>query len=281
MSAVNPAAPLPRHRPARSDREGRPRDRRASPLDHFARWIALRLLSRTRGGELVVLDGSRRLVFGQRLARSPLSVVLRVHSARFYRQLLRGSVGLGESYVDGLWDCDDLVSLTRLAARNVGKLDRLRRVFAPVLVPVQRWARWLARNTPGALARADRRALRPRQRAVLAVPRPDDDVLVRRLRVAREHARGGVAGQARARLREAQAHARGPRAGDRHRLGRLRAVCRRALRLPRDDHDDLRRAARLRERARARSRPRGSRDGALAGLPRAAAGATTSSSRSR
>ncbi|MHB8235710.1 MAG: class I SAM-dependent methyltransferase, partial [Solirubrobacteraceae bacterium] len=81
--------------------------------------------------------------------RSPLSAVLRVRSPRFYRQLLRGSVGLGESYVDGLWDCDDLVALTRIAARNVGTLDRLRRTFAPALIPVQRWARWLARNTPG------------------------------------------------------------------------------------------------------------------------------------
>ncbi len=29
--------------------------------------------------------------------------------------------------MDGLWDCDDLVALTRIAALNVGALDRLRR----------------------------------------------------------------------------------------------------------------------------------------------------------
>jgi cyclopropane-fatty-acyl-phospholipid synthase len=148
MSAVHPAAPLLPPSPARAD-DGRPFDGGLSLGDRLARWLALRLLSRAHGGELVVLEGSRRLVFGQRLARSPLSAVLRVRSARFYRQLLRGSVGLGEAYVDGLWDCDDLVSLTRIAARNVGTLDRLRRAFAPVLIPVQRWARWLARNTPG------------------------------------------------------------------------------------------------------------------------------------
>jgi cyclopropane-fatty-acyl-phospholipid synthase len=50
--------------------------------------------------------------------------------------------------VDGLWECDDLVALTRIAALNVSALDRLRRVLAPALIPVQRWARWLARNTP-------------------------------------------------------------------------------------------------------------------------------------
>jgi cyclopropane-fatty-acyl-phospholipid synthase len=148
MSAVHPAAALLPPSPARAN-DGRPFDGGYSLTDRLARWLALRLLSRARGGELVLIEGSRRLVFGQRMARSPLSAVLRVRSARFYRQLLRGSVGLGESYVDGLWDCDDLVALTRIAARNVGAFDRLRRTFAPVLIPVQRWARWLARNTPG------------------------------------------------------------------------------------------------------------------------------------
>ncbi|HEX3433083.1 MAG TPA: cyclopropane-fatty-acyl-phospholipid synthase family protein [Solirubrobacteraceae bacterium] len=148
MSAVHPAAPLLPPTPARAG-DGHPFDGAGSLADRFARWLALRLLSRARGGELIVVEGSRRLVFGQRVARSPLSAVLRVRSPRFYRQLLRGSVGLGEAYVDGLWDCDDLVALTRIAARNVGTLDRLRRTFAPALIPVQRWARWLARNTPG------------------------------------------------------------------------------------------------------------------------------------
>jgi cyclopropane-fatty-acyl-phospholipid synthase len=80
--------------------------------------------------------------------------------------------------MDGLWECDDLVALTRIAALNVRALDNLRRVLAPVLIPVQRWGRWL-RATHRALAQAHRRPLRPRQRAVLAVSRPDDDVLVR------------------------------------------------------------------------------------------------------
>jgi cyclopropane-fatty-acyl-phospholipid synthase len=51
--------------------------------------------------------------------------------------------------MDGLWDCDDLVALTRVAARNVAALDRLRRILAPVLIPAQRWLGVLARNTPG------------------------------------------------------------------------------------------------------------------------------------
>jgi cyclopropane-fatty-acyl-phospholipid synthase len=50
--------------------------------------------------------------------------------------------------MQGLWDCDDLVVLARIGALNVGGLDRLRRLLAPVLAPAQRGARLLARNTP-------------------------------------------------------------------------------------------------------------------------------------
>jgi cyclopropane-fatty-acyl-phospholipid synthase len=120
-----------------------------STLDRLARRLVLALFSRMHGGELTVLEGSERLPFGELLPERPLSTELTVRSPRFYRHLLRGSLGLAESYVDGLWDCDDLVALTQIGALNVGALDRLRRVLSPVLVPLQRSAAWLSRNTPG------------------------------------------------------------------------------------------------------------------------------------
>ncbi|HEX3512246.1 MAG TPA: cyclopropane-fatty-acyl-phospholipid synthase family protein [Solirubrobacteraceae bacterium] len=129
----------------------RPRAARAERphlLDRAARRIALALLSRTRGGELVIVEPDRTLVFGDRRGEQAPRAVLRVAAPRFYRDLLRGSVGLCESYVDGLWDCEDLVALTRLAARNVHRLDSLRRALSPALIPWQRWLRAIARNTP-------------------------------------------------------------------------------------------------------------------------------------
>jgi cyclopropane-fatty-acyl-phospholipid synthase len=130
--------------------------RRERPRRHsLARWLVLRALARVEGGEIVLLEGgpdsppASPLVLGALDSARPLRAVIQIHTPRFYRQMLRGSVGMGESYMDGLWDCDDLVALTRIAALNVAGLDHLRRVFAPVLIPVQRWARWLARNTPG------------------------------------------------------------------------------------------------------------------------------------
>jgi cyclopropane-fatty-acyl-phospholipid synthase len=143
MSAAHPASGESERAQPRATSSG------GGPIDRLARRVVLRLLSHVHGGELVLVEGSTALSFGERVPERPLSAVLHVRAPRFYRQLLRGSLGLGEAYVDRLWDCEDLVALARIAALNVGALDRLRRVFAPVLIPVQRSARWLARNTPG------------------------------------------------------------------------------------------------------------------------------------
>jgi cyclopropane-fatty-acyl-phospholipid synthase len=129
--------------------------------DRLARWIVLRLLRRMSAGELELIEGSDRLVFGgparwgAGATERPPRAVVRVRSARCYRQLLRGSLGLAESYADGQWDSEDLVALARVASLNAGRLDTLRRMLAPLLIPRQRWAGWLVRNTP---ARSRRQA---------------------------------------------------------------------------------------------------------------------------
>jgi len=115
--------------------------------DRLARRLVLRLLQRLHSGQIVIVEGSERIAFGT--PGQELEASLEVHSARFYTALLHGSLGLCESYMDGLWECDDLVALTQIAALNVTALDRLRRTLAPVLIPAQRWARLLHRNTPG------------------------------------------------------------------------------------------------------------------------------------
>lgn len=122
--------------------------------DRLARRLVLALLARVRGGRITLVEGERRAVFGAVATERPLAATVRVRDARAYRRLLRGSVGLGESYADGMWECDDLVALVRIAALNVGAFDALRRALAPALGPAQRCAGWLARNTP---ARARRR----------------------------------------------------------------------------------------------------------------------------
>ena len=56
----------------------------------------------------------------------------------FARALMRGSNGLGESYAEGVWECDDPVALIRLAARNADQIDAVRRRWQPLLAPFGR-----------------------------------------------------------------------------------------------------------------------------------------------
>lgn len=56
---------------------------------------------------------------------------IQVRNDAFYRRLLMdGSMGLGETYVDGWWDCDDLSEfINRLLKNNHGGMKRLSDVF--------------------------------------------------------------------------------------------------------------------------------------------------------
>jgi cyclopropane-fatty-acyl-phospholipid synthase len=107
----------------------------------IARALVHRLLRRIATGSLVVSESGGRRQFG---AGSPVATV-QVHSPRVWRMLLRGSAGMADAYADGLWDSPDLVALVRLAARNAPALDRARRRWRLVLVPLQR-ARALMRS---------------------------------------------------------------------------------------------------------------------------------------
>jgi cyclopropane-fatty-acyl-phospholipid synthase len=96
----------------------------------IARAAATALLRRMRAGRLVIEEGSRRHEFGAPGAELEAAVL--VHDPRVWRRLLTGSMGLGRSYVDGEWDCGDLVSLFRIGAREMPRLDRMRRPFLPL-----------------------------------------------------------------------------------------------------------------------------------------------------
>jgi cyclopropane-fatty-acyl-phospholipid synthase len=109
----------------------------------MSRFIVHLFLSRIHTGQLTVVEGDRRRVYGS----GPPTATVNVRSPGVWRALLRGSRGLAESYMDGLWDTPDLTALIRLAARNVQGLDRLRQALAPVRGPIQRAVGLVARNT--------------------------------------------------------------------------------------------------------------------------------------
>ncbi len=126
-----------------------PRPRRHRRVtDRATRAAALAVLRRLRHGELHLVDGVDRHRFGRATAACPLSATVTVHRPAFYRAMLTGgSRTLALSYIDGDWDTDDAVALTRIAVLNMGRIDDLQSMLAPLLTPMQRGLRWFDRNT--------------------------------------------------------------------------------------------------------------------------------------
>jgi cyclopropane-fatty-acyl-phospholipid synthase len=81
-----------------------------------------------RSGRIDVLEDGHVRSFGP--SDAELRAKLIVHDPAAWRGALRGSVGLGEAYVDGLWETDDLVALIRIAARELRNPDGLRGAVA-------------------------------------------------------------------------------------------------------------------------------------------------------
>jgi cyclopropane-fatty-acyl-phospholipid synthase len=84
-----------------------------------AQRLAFRALSALEGGEVVLrYPGGRGRRFGD--GNGPSFTVELRHPDAFWRKLgTKTRVGFGESYVDGDWDCDDLVGLFSLLGRNL------------------------------------------------------------------------------------------------------------------------------------------------------------------
>ena len=96
--------------------------------DALARAGLGQVLSRVRSGEIEVVEGGRSRSFGE--PGSDLRATVQINDPAAWRGPYRGSVGLGEGYVDGLWETDDLVTLIRIAARELRELDGLRGLVA-------------------------------------------------------------------------------------------------------------------------------------------------------
>ena len=96
--------------------------------DALARTAVSGVLGRVSAGRIEVVEPGRTRAFGPEDAE--LRATVRINDPAAWRSPLRGSVGLGEGYVAGLWETDDLVALTRIAARELRELDGVRGLIA-------------------------------------------------------------------------------------------------------------------------------------------------------
>jgi cyclopropane-fatty-acyl-phospholipid synthase len=120
-----------------------------SPLERLLRNRLFESLRVLRFGRLVIHDAQGTQEFGTPLAEHPdLSAHVTVKDPRFYRAVAsNGTVGVGETYAEGLWHCNDLTALVRLLVRNREFLDGMDSGIAMLAGALLRLWHLLQRNT--------------------------------------------------------------------------------------------------------------------------------------
>ena len=100
--------------------------------DRWFRRRMLALLEQLQGCEITIEEGATTLVVGRPAATGEtLRCTVSVRDPAMFRLVaLGGSVGVGEAYMDGLWDCTDVTTLVRIFVRNRELLDRMETGFA-------------------------------------------------------------------------------------------------------------------------------------------------------
>jgi cyclopropane-fatty-acyl-phospholipid synthase len=116
---------------------------RMSAVEKGVRAALVRVLRGLRDGRVVLVDGDGERQLG---AGGDLQVRVVVHSPAVYRALLDRGKGMARTYAEGLWDCDDLVALVRIAARAMARADPWRARVSTATWPVKRASATL-RNT--------------------------------------------------------------------------------------------------------------------------------------
>jgi len=119
-----------------------------SSLDGLGRRLMLERLTGLAQGRLVISDGSDTFEFGQSSEAADIVVHASIHDRRFYGDIaFGGSLGAGESYMQGYWGCDDLTSLIQLLLRNRDVLDGMDGGAARLTALLQKLFHWVNRNT--------------------------------------------------------------------------------------------------------------------------------------
>lgn len=95
---------------------------------NLSRGLVSIVFRRITQGRVTVIEDGRVRAYGP--VDADLRATLTINDPRAWGGPLRGGLGLGESYVDGLWDTDDLVSLIRIAAKELQSIDGLRGAIA-------------------------------------------------------------------------------------------------------------------------------------------------------
>jgi cyclopropane-fatty-acyl-phospholipid synthase len=118
---------------------------RTTLLDLAARQVVLRRLASLEGGSLLVDDGSELLSIGQATSDAPPLVTV-CHPRLWRRLALGGSLAAAECYLQGDWQCDDLLAVLRIFARNARAAHDINSGLPKLATPWNWFSRLATRN---------------------------------------------------------------------------------------------------------------------------------------
>lgn len=118
-------------------------------VDSACRKLLLKRMEALSWGTLTIVDGTdaqRTYQLGD--PQGEIKTTIFVHRTSFFsRAALGGSIGAGESFVDGDWTCSDLTNLIRIFVRNRAVLENMDNRLGNILLPVQKVMHGLRSNT--------------------------------------------------------------------------------------------------------------------------------------
>ncbi len=117
-------------------------------LDRLARRIVRKRLRALQKGQLTVIENGISETFGVADDDFPVATTISINSPAFYSDVaFGGSVGSGEAYIQGYWECTDLASLVQILLRNRGVLEDVDSGASRLTAPLRRLFHWMNRNT--------------------------------------------------------------------------------------------------------------------------------------
>ena len=121
---------------------------RPTGLNRLARRLVTARLKNLRHGQIVVRERGASCVYGALSDNCPLTAVICVEHSDFYSDVaFGGSIGAGESYMQGHWRCNELSTLLRILLLNRAVLEDIDSGLAALVKPARKALHWFNRNT--------------------------------------------------------------------------------------------------------------------------------------
>ena len=116
-------------------------------LNKLAKRIVLSKLEYMSIGLLQIVDDEQMYQIGDQ-STDDLKAIVTVRDPSFYSSLaFGGSVGVGEAYVRGDWDCNDLTTLVRIILLNRDVLDDVDKGSSSINAIINKLLHWFNKNT--------------------------------------------------------------------------------------------------------------------------------------